>query len=214
MSFFIELIESTDENRRELEALSTVQDMLNGQFSSERYVQLLLKLYPIVLHFCPIMAAAASRCGTEYAEVRNHLYAHINEEKGHEHMVLDDLASFDYSPESAMKASPSFSVQSMLAYNYYMADRSHPCSVLGMVYVLEIISSVYGGQVASSVSNSLDRPLTSGFSFLSSHSSMDMEHMAKLRTLFHTIESSSLQKMLAESIKMNFYLIMQIVKDK
>lgn len=214
MSFFIELIESTDENRRELEAMPTVQDMLHGHFSSERYVQLLLNLYPIVLHFCPIMAAAASRCGNEYAEVRNHLYGHIHEEKGHEKMVLNDLAAFDYPPEKVINATPSFPVQSMLAYNYYMADRSHPCSVLGMVYVLEIISSVYGGQVASSVAKGLDRPLTSGFSFLDSHSSMDLEHMAKLRTLFHSIESPSLQKILAGSIKMNFYLIMQIVKDK
>ena len=213
MSFFHQLIEATDINRLDLEAMPSVQDMLNGRFSKEKYIDFLHKIYPIVLHFCPIMAAAASRCPIDMKEVRNYLYEQINEEIGHEDMVLDDLASFDVQSEKVIAATPAFPVQAMVGYNYYGLDRVHPCSVLGMVYVLEIISSVYGGHVAASISESLDRPLTAGFSFLDSHSSMDMEHMAKLRKLLQSIESPEVQNVLIESVKMNFYLVMQIFKD-
>jgi ferritin len=213
MSFFYQLIEATDTNRLDLEALTSVQDMLNGRYSKEKYVDFLHKIYHIVLHFCPIMAAAASRCGNDMDEVRNYFYDQISEERGHEKMVLDDLATFDVEPASVIAATAAFPVQAMLGYNYYTLDRVHPCGVLGMVYVLEIISSVYGGHVAASISQSLDRPLTSGFSFLDSHSSMDMEHMAKLRKLLQSIDSPDAQNILVESVKMNFYLVMQIFKD-
>lgn len=213
MSFFYQLIEATDINRLDLEAMPSVQDMLNGRFSKEKYINFLHKIYPIVLHFCPIMAAAASRCSVEMKEVKNYFYEQINEEKGHEDMVLDDLASFDVPPEQVIASTPGHPVQAMLGYNYYVLDRVHPCGVLGMVYVLEIISSVYGGHVAASISQSLDRPLNAGFSFLDSHSSIDMEHMAKLRKLLQSVDSPEAQNVVIESVKMNFYLVMQIFKD-
>lgn len=213
MSFFYQLIEATDTNRLDLEALPSVQDMLNGRFSKEKYIDFLHKIYPIVLHFCPIMAAASSRCTNEMKEVRDYFYEQINEEKGHEDMVLDDLACFDVESAQVIAATPAFPVQAMIGYNYFMLDRVHPCGVLGMVYVLEIISSVYGGHVAASISQSLDRPLNAGFSFLDSHSSMDMEHMAKLRKLLQSIDSPAVQNVLIESVKMNFYLVMQIFKE-
>jgi pyrroloquinoline quinone (PQQ) biosynthesis protein C len=112
-----------------------------------------------------------------------------------------------------IEASPSSAVQAMVGTNYYMAERRHPCSVLGMLYVLEIISSVYGGQVASSIASGLDRPLSSGFSFLESHASMDMDHMSKLRNLLQSVDLPEAQNALIESVKTNFYLFMQILKD-
>lgn len=213
MSFFYNLIETTDANRLDLEAMPAVQDMLNGRYTEEKYINFLTKIYSVVLHFCPMMAAASSRCISHNSEIMDYLYEQIHEEKRHEIMVLDDLASFGVIPESVINLTPPHPVLAMLGYNYYMIDRVEPCSVLGMVYVLEIISSVYGGHVAGSISQSLGRPLSEGFSFLDLHSSMDMDHMAKLRKLLQSIDSPSLQKVLIESIQMNFYLAMQIFKD-
>src|SRR4051812_42812474 len=77
MSFYIRLIETTDRNRREMEAQEKVQKMLNGEMSREEYKRFLMDLYHIVLHFCPIMAAAASRCADSFDAVRYHLYHNI-----------------------------------------------------------------------------------------------------------------------------------------
>jgi pyrroloquinoline quinone (PQQ) biosynthesis protein C len=211
MSFFIRLLEATDTNRREMEALPKVQDMLHGRMSRAEYESFLRDLYHIVWHFCPIMATAASRCPDEFIAVRYHLYHNIDEEKGHEGMVLADLAVFGIQAEEVKSAPPSFPVQAMLAYNYHVSERVHPCGVLGMLYVLEIISSVYGGQVARSISEGLGMSLPTGFTFLDSHASMDLDHMAKLRELLQTIEDPVAQEHVINAIRMNFYLFVQFL---
>jgi len=101
----------------------------------------------------------------------------------------------------------------MIAYNYYVSERIHPCCVLGMLYVLEIISSVYGGQVAAAVSSGLGMPLSKGFSFLDSHAAMDLDYMAKLRELLQTIKDEEVQKLLINSIQANFYLFCQFLNN-
>jgi pyrroloquinoline quinone (PQQ) biosynthesis protein C len=212
MSFFIRLIEATDVNRRELESIQKVQDMLNGKMSETAYKEFLMDLYPIVWHFCPIMAAAASRCSDKFLPVRLHLYYNINEEKGHEIMVLNDLRHFGVDAETVISASPSYAVQAMIGNNYHMAERVHPCSILGMLYVLEFISSVYGGQVSASVAQGLGMPLADGFSFLESHASMDLDHMANLQELLEKIDDTDVQEIIINAIQMNFYLFTQMMR--
>lgn len=213
MSFFIELLEATDTSRRNMEALPKVQDMLNGRMTEANYKAFLMDLYHIVWHFCPIMATAASRCDDAFIGVRYHLYHNIEDEKGHETLVLNDLGHFGVAPDLVRMSNPSHSVQAMVAYNYHVSERGHPCCVLGMLYVLEIISSVYGEQVASSIATGLHKTLPEGFSFLESHASMDLDHMARLRELLLTIEDEQVQKRVIHAIQMNFYLFSQFLSQ-
>ena len=213
MSFFIRLLEATDTNRREMEAIPKVQSMLHGTMSRAEYTAFLMDLYHVVWSFCPIMATAASRCPDQFIDVRYHLYHNIDEEKGHENLVLNDLATFDVAPASVRTTPPSYPVQAMIAYNYHVSERVHPCCVLGMLYVLEIISSVYGGQVAGAISTGLGMTLAQGFSFLDSHASMDLDHMAKLRELLQTIDDPQVQDLVINAIQMNFYLFTQFLNN-
>ncbi len=213
MSFFIRLLETTDANRCELEGLPKIQEMLNGKMTREEYKAFLMDLYHIVWHFCPIMAAAASRCPDDFKEVRYHLYYNIDEEKGHEMMVLEDLKAFGVDADTVRASVPSHAVQAMLAFNYYTCERVHPCSVVGMLYGLELISSVYSGQLATSISLGLDLPITQGFTFLDSHSAMDLDHVAELRKLLQTIHDPHVQDIIINAIQMNFYLFIQFMKD-
>lgn len=214
MSFFIELLETTDANRCELEGLQKIQDMLNGKMTREEYKTFLTDLYHIVWHFCPIMAAAASRCPDQFADVRYHLYHNIDEEKGHEKMVLEDLKVFGVDADTVMSSRPSYAVQTLVAYNYYASERIHPCCVVGMLYALELISSVYSGQLATSISLGLDMPLPDGFSFLDSHSAMDLDHVAELRELLQTIEDPAVQAIIINAIKVNFYLFIAFLETE
>ncbi len=214
MSFANQLIDLTDVNCREIEKIPRMRAMLSGDFSEGLYVNFLKDLYPIVLHFCPTMATAAGRCAEQYDLVRLYLYDHIHEEQGHEKIVIQDLASFNIEPEIVITGSVREPVQAMVAFNYYSSQVGNPCSVLGMIYVLEIISSVYAGKVASALSKSMGRNISEGFIFLHSHSSVDMEHMAKLRQLFQTIKSPDIFSDLMKSIKMNFYLFCEILKNE
>jgi len=102
-------------------------------------------LYHIVWHFCPVMSAAAARCDDRFRDVRYDLYERIEEEKGHDSWVLEDIEALGGDVRAVRETPPSPPAQAMIAFNYYASDRVHPCSVLGMLYMLEVVSSVYGG---------------------------------------------------------------------
>src|SRR3569832_293086 len=126
MSFFIRLIETTDQSRRELESQQKVQDMLNGEMSSIDYQKFLMDMYHIVWHLCPIMAAAASRCTDDFFPVRQQLYHNIVEEKGLEELVVAYLNTFGILVHTLSRSQPSAPVLAMVVYNYYAAERIHP----------------------------------------------------------------------------------------
>ena len=206
MSFFITLVELTDASRRELETIPKVHAMVHHGLSLPEYKAFLHDLYHVVWHFCPVMAAAAARCDDRFRSVRYELYERIEEEKGHEAWVLEDVAAVGGDVPGVRANPPSAPVQAMIAFNYYGAERVHPCSVLGMLYMLEVVSSVYGGRVSDSISGKLGRDVDAGgFKFLSSHATMDMDHMAKLNRLVKTIDDPVAQEAIVNSTRVNFY---------
>ena len=206
MSFFITLVEMTDANRRELETIPKVNSMIHHGLSLAEYQAFLHDLYHIVWHFCPVMAAAVARCSDRFREVRYDLYDRIEEEKGHETWVLEDIEAIGGDVASVRAHPPSAPVQAMIAFNYFGAERVHPCSVLGMLYMLEVVSSVYGGRVSDSIARTLGRNVDAGgFRFLSSHATMDVDHMAKLNRLLKTIDDPDAQESIVNSTRVNFY---------
>jgi pyrroloquinoline quinone (PQQ) biosynthesis protein C len=214
MSFFITLVESSDASRRAIETLPRVQSMMHKGLALAEYRAFLRDLYHIVWHFCPIMAVAAARCDESLKNVRYELYERIEEEKGHEGWVLEDLGSVGGEVAGAHGAAPSAPVHAMIGFNYYAAERVHPCSVLGMLYVLEVIASVYGGKAADSIARAIGRETNAGgFRFLSSHATMDADHMAKLNVLLKTIGDPAAQAAIIESTRVNFHQFGQLFSD-
>lgn len=206
MSFFITLIEMTDSARRGLEEIPKMHTMIHEGLKLAEYQAFLHDLYHIVWHFCPIMAASASRLDDRYRQVRYELYERIAEEKGHETWVLEDIEVVGGDVAGARANPPSAPVQAMIAFNYHAAERLHPCSVLGMLYMLEVVSSVYAGRVSDSIARAIGRDVDSGgFKFLSSHSSMDQDHVAKLNVLLKTVEGREAQESIVNSTRVNFF---------
>jgi len=214
MSFFITLVESSDANRRAIESLPKVHSMMHKGLTLAEYRAFLHDLYHIVWHFCPIMGAAASRCDERLRDIRYELYERIEEEKGHENWVLEDLGAVGGDVPGAGSLPPSPPVQAMIGFNYYAAERVHPCSVLGMLYVLEVIASVYGGKAADSIARAIGRePGAGGFRFLSSHATMDADHMAKLNVLLKTISDPAAQAAIIDSTRVNFHQFGQLFSE-
>ena len=206
MSFFITLIETTDASRRELEAIPKMNSMLTRGLTLAEYNAFLHDLYYIVWHFCPIIGAAASRCDDRFRQVRYEYYERIEEEKNHETWVLEDVEAVGGDVASVRANPPSAPVQAMTAFNYYCADRAHPCAILGMLYSLEVIASAYAATLAQSIAKSLGRDMDGpGFKFLLSHSAMDQEHVAKLNVLVKTIDDPVAQESIMNATRVNFY---------
>jgi pyrroloquinoline quinone (PQQ) biosynthesis protein C len=205
-SFFITLVEMTDASRRDLEMIPKVHAMIHEGLSLGEYKAFLHDLYHVVWHFCPIMATAAAHCSDRFHDVRYDLYERIADEKGHEAWVLEDIEAVGGDVPSVKANPPSAPVQAMIAFNYYSAERVHPCSVLGMLYMLEVVSSVYGGRVSDSIARSLGRDVNAGgFKFLSSHATMDVDHMQRLNRLVKTINDDEAQEAIINSTRVNFY---------
>ena len=214
MSFFVTLVEQTDAHRRDLETIPKVHSMIHHGLSAEEYRAFLHDLYHIVWHFCPVMAAAAARCDDVFKDVRHELYQRIQEEKGHETWVLEDVEAVGGDVGHVRVAPPSPPVQAMIAFNYHSAEHIHPCSVLGMLYMLEVVSSIYGGKVSDSIARAIGRPVdTGGFKFLTSHATLDQEHMAKLNLVLKTIGDPGAQAAVINSARVNFYQFGRIFAD-
>jgi len=204
-SFFMDLVGRTDEARREFESSSKVLDIVANGLSIERYRALLLELYHVVWHFNPTCAAAASRVSDQHRHVRYFLYDHMHEEKGHEDWVLNDLEVVGVSRDQARAYKPTLVMLGLNGYNYWSAEHRHPCSVLGMVYTLEVVASVYGGAMTSSITEALLLEGDRGISFISSHATMDAEHMAELRVILNQIEDDETKEAVIESVAFNFH---------
>lgn len=205
MPFFADLVMRTDEARREFETNAVVLDAVANGMPLERYRALLLELYHVVWHFNPVCAAAASRVPDSLRQVRYYLYEHMHEESGHEQWVLADLEAVGVAPGSTVVHAPSLHTLALNGYNYWAADRRDPCSVLGMMYALEVIASVYGGPFSTAIRDSLLLEGDRGVSFISSHATMDAEHMASLRTILNTIGDESAREAIVESTTFNFH---------
>jgi len=214
MSFFITLVEMTDASRRDLELIPKVHSMINHGLTLAEYRGFLHDLYHIVWHFCPVMSAAAARCDDRFRDVRYDLYERIEEEKGHDSWVLEDIEALGGDVRAVRETPPSPPAQAMIAFNYYASDRVHPCSVLGMLYMLEVVSSVYGGRVSDSIARALGRNVgDGGFKFLSSHATMDLDHMAKLNRLVKTIDDAGAQNAIVNATRVNFHQFGQLFRE-
>jgi pyrroloquinoline quinone (PQQ) biosynthesis protein C len=203
--FFADLVSRTDEARRAFESSSKVMDIVANGLPLERYRKLLLELYHVVWHFNPVCAAAASRVGDGHKQVRYFLYDHMNEEKGHEGWVINDLEAMGVTGDDARAYKPTEHMLALNGYNYWAADRRHPCSVLGMLYTLEVVASVYGGPMTSAITDSLLLEGERGISFISSHATLDAEHMAELRVILNTLQDDEAKEAVYESASFNFH---------
>jgi len=212
LSFFAELVTATDEDRRAFETNPVVVDAVAQGMPVERYRALLLELYHVVWHFNPVCAAAASRMSDEHMAVRHFLYEHMHEESGHEIWVMNDLEAIGVAPEAVRRHVPAVHTLALNGYNYWAADRRHPCSALGMLYALEVIASVYGGPFAAAIRESLLLEGERGVSFIGSHASLDAQHMADLRRLMNQLQSVDTLAAVVESVRVNFHHFTRIIE--
>ena len=210
LPFFADLITRTDEARREFETNPVVMDAVAHGMPLARYRKLLLELYHLVWHFNPVCAAAASRVPDKLRQVRYFLYEHMHEESGHEQWVMNDLEAVGVSQTTLLVHQPSLNTLALVGYNHWAADRRDPCSVLGMMYTLEVIASVYGGTFAEAIRSSLLLEGDRGVSFISSHATMDAEHMAELRQVLNTVDDDAAREAIVESTLVNFHHVTRV----
>jgi pyrroloquinoline quinone (PQQ) biosynthesis protein C len=138
-------------------------------------------------------------------EVRYFLYEHMHEESGHELWVLNDLEAVGVGRERSLAHAPGAYTLGMTGFNYWSAGHRHPASVLGMMYALEVVASVYGGSFSSAVRESLLLDGDRGISFINSHATMDADHIAELRQIVNQVSEPAALDAMVESAQLNFH---------
>ena len=211
--FFGDLVIRTDEARRDFETNPVVLDAVANGMTVERYRRFLLELYHVVWHFNPVCAAAACRIADSHRQIRYFLYEHMHEESGHEEWVMNDLAEIGVEPHTVRTHQPDLHTLALSGFNYWSAEHRHPCSALGMIYALEVISSVYGGPFTTAIKESLLLQDDRGTSFIGSHASIDTEHMAELRVVLDTLRDDAARDAIVESSIVNFHHFTRIFES-
>ena len=175
MSFHETLQQQTAAEREWLLAAPVIADALAGRVSLAQYRAFLGEAFHHVRHTVPLLMACGARLPAHHEVLRRAIVEYVDEEFGHEEWILDDIVACGGDRVAARQATPGLDAELMVAYAYDWIARRNPVGFFGMVHVLEGTSAAIATAAADSLSRSLG--LTSAFSYLRSHGSLDLEHV-------------------------------------
>ncbi|AZE17420.1 Acyl-CoA long-chain enzyme transcriptional related heme family [Pseudomonas chlororaphis subsp. aureofaciens] len=205
MSFFDRLQEATHQERNELFNLPIILDALQGQVSLDSYRAFLAQAYYHVRHTVPLMMACGARLPLRLEWLRKAVCEYIEEEYGHEQWVLDDIEACGGDRDEVRNGRPSLPIELMVSFLYDLIARDNPVGLFGMVNVLEGTSIALATHAAGSIRQRLGLPETA-FSYLSSHGSLDVEHMQTYRRLMDTLDDPADQAAVIHASKVVYRL--------
>jgi len=187
MSFYDQLGAVTASHGAGFAQIPIVQRALAGEVTRDEYLAFLGQAYHHVKHTVPLLMACGARLPERAQWLRNAVAEYIEEELGHEQWILDDIAAAGGDPEQVRTAAPLPATELMVAYAYDVISRRNPAGFFGMVYVLEGTSVSLAGRAAEVMGERLALP-PAALRYLSSHGSIDQQHIRFLAELINGLE--------------------------
>ncbi|KQN40074.1 long-chain fatty acid--CoA ligase [Pseudomonas sp. Leaf48] len=205
MSFFDRLQEATHQERTELFNLPIIRNALEGDVSLESYRAFLEQAYYHVRHTVPLMMACGARLPLRLEWLREAVCEYIDDEYGHEQWVLNDIEACGGDRNAVRDGHPSLPIELMVSFLYDLIARDNPVGLFGMVNVLEGTSIALATHAAGSIRERLELP-ESAFTYLSSHGSLDIEHMQTYSLLMNQLEDPGDQAAVIHASKVVYRL--------
>lgn len=205
MNFYKELITATEHEREVLLSIPQLQAGAKGEISLETYIAFLTQAYHHVKHTVPLLMACGSRLPLEPRWLLDAIAEYIDEEKGHEEWILNDIAACGGNAEAVRRGPPAAETELMVAYAYDTINRRNPIAFFGMVLVLEGTSIAVATNAAKALQTNLKLPNTA-FSYLTSHGALDIEHMGFFEGLMNKVERAEDQAAIIHCAKMMYRL--------
>lgn len=205
MSFHAQLLQQTVQARMGLLSAPIIQGCLRGEVSLPSYIAFLTEAYHHVKHTVPLLQACQAALPAHHAWLKPALDEYVEEEKGHEEWILDDIRACGGDAEAVRHGRPGHAAEVMVAYAYDTIQRSNPLGFFGMVHVLEGTSVSLALLAADSIQKPLNLP-DSAFSYLRSHGTLDQEHTAHFQLLMDQISDPQDQADIVHSAKAFFRL--------
>ena len=131
MTFFERLMQETKSDRDAFQSISLIQTAVCQGVDKDLYVAFLKQAYHHVKFTCPLLGAALSRVGQNDGLFRTALIEYIDEEKGHEEWILDDIEAFGGDRQMVVNQAPNISTNVMCGYAFYAIEHVSPYALLG-----------------------------------------------------------------------------------
>jgi pyrroloquinoline quinone (PQQ) biosynthesis protein C len=211
MSFHDRLMTETAKDRDAFLAIPIVQHAIRNGASRSLYVDFLTEAYHHVKHTFPLLALAASR--TSDARYQDALVEYMEEERGHEKWILDDIRTVGGNPDGVRTGTPGMPCQIMVGYAYYAIERISPYAFLGSVHVLEGMSVLLADKLAEAMKKSLGLESDAGFTYLRTHGSLDADHVAFFSKLVDGFDDPVTQRIIVDNAKIFYRLYGAIFHD-
>ena len=212
MTFFPRLIAETAAGQATLASVPQIQDGLAGRISLETYRAYLAEAFHHVSHTVPLMQAARARLDDQHERFRVALDEYIREETGHEHWILSDIRHAGGDPGAVRDAPPRAATQAMVDYVYDYVARRNSMGFFGMVFVLEGTSTRLATQGAAAVAAALHLG-PECFTYLTSHGSLDLEHMVFFQRLMDEVSDPADQDAIIEVANAVFGLFADVFRS-
>jgi pyrroloquinoline quinone (PQQ) biosynthesis protein C len=212
MSFHAQLLQQTEMARMGLLSAPIIQGCLRGEVSLSSYVAFLTEAYHHVRHTVPLLQACKAALPAHHAWLAPALDEYIEEEKGHEEWILDDIRACGADAEAVRHGQPGHAAEVMVAYAYDTIQRRNPLGFFGMVHVLEGTSVSLALLAADSIQKPLNLP-DAAFSYLRSHGTLDQEHTAHFQLLMDRIEDPQDQADIVHGAKAFFRLYGDVFRN-
>jgi pyrroloquinoline quinone (PQQ) biosynthesis protein C len=204
VSFYDRLIAETEKERIGFMSIPLIREALHSGASRELYVDFLTQAYHHVKHTFPLLAFAAARTTDE--TYQDALVEYMEEERGHDKWILDDIAAVGGEAQAVKEGGPGIACQVMVGYAYYAIEWVSPYAMLGSVHVLEGMSTLLADKAADAIQRSLPHSGKDGFSYLRSHGALDIEHVAFFKTLVNGLTDPKTQKIVIDASKVFYRL--------
>lgn len=205
MNFYDSLLEQTRTERDYLLSAPIIQQAIAGTVSLESYVAFLTEAYHHVKHTVPLLMACGARLSERLEWLRGAIAEYIEEEYGHQEWVLNDIQACGGDPGAVRVGVPNLPTELMVGYVYDRIARHNPVSFFGMVTVLEGTSIALATQAAGVIQDKLQLP-EKAFSYLSSHGSLDLEHIELLKRLMNRLDDTDDQAAVVHTAKVVYRL--------
>lgn len=187
MSFHDRLVEQTIDARAGLLGTPIIQGCLRGEVSLPSYQAFLREAYHHVRHTVPLLQACKAALPARHAWLRGPLDEYVEEERGHDEWILDDIRAAGGDAQAVRDGAPCHATEIMVAYAYDTIARRNPLGFFGMVHVLEGTSVSLALLAADQIQKPLQLP-DAAFTYLRSHGMLDRDHTAHFELLMNQVE--------------------------
>lgn len=167
------------EFERSLSATPIIRRLLEGHFSTEDYLNLLLNLRQQVIEGSRWISRAASSFDRNYSDIRSIVISHAQDEHRDYELLEKDYVSLDGDIKNIQSRDKNIGSEALHGFLMHRASQPNPIDLLGAMWIVEGLGQKMADEWSERIDTTLktQKPCTR---FMKYHAQNDDDHMGKL----------------------------------